>query len=185
MPLKCLVLDLMPKGESPHEGRIVKWHMKNMGWDVRPVFKPDKGYFLKKLFNAYDCQFIHLSAHATPDSLKSGRQGKSFISTDEIYDYFEDRRSMDGTRLDKTKLVINSGCNTFSKEWHELFVDKLHSKHYVGATDEPTIAEGIMFPLLIYTNMWGQKKQPRVSEAFRKAKHSMRLESKWEIYPKS
>jgi hypothetical protein len=181
--MKALVLDLMPKGESPHEGQITTWMLRNMGWKVKDVLKPSRQQMLENLFEGYRYKVIHLSAHSGAYYLNAGRQGVGIVTVGEITDYFQSRLDPGETRLDETLLVVNTGCNTASRDWSNLFTEILGAKYYLGSAGDPTILEGIMFPLLVYGEMWGQPKRPRVEMAFRGAKKSLpRTRGRWSLF---
>ena len=177
----ALVLDMMPRRDSPFEGEIVSSFLENMGWNVRRVFKPKVGKVPKELFKAFDCDLIHLSAHATKDSIDAGQQGRGYLDVDEIFEYFDRKLDQDEIRLDETSIVVNSGCETFSPKWCQLFVDSFRVKNYIAPIGKPSIDEGILFPLHIYTNLYGQRERFRAKNALEKAQREMKLEVRWDI----
>jgi hypothetical protein len=178
--IRGLVLDYISRGESPAEGKIIQNTWRNMGWEAKLVSKPGKGETLQHIYGGYKYDILHITAHANPNSLSSTRKGKGSISIGEIRKYFLDRLTYDSIMLDDTVLVVNSGCNTASEEWYDLFLNTLRVRNYVGCEDEPSLAEGIIFPLAIYFQFWGSKRM-LVKKAFEVAEGSVSTSAKWKF----
>jgi hypothetical protein len=186
MPLRALVLDYIAKSESPHEGKIVYYMLKNIGWVASIIAKPTREKLLEALFKAWRQDLIHISAHGNSEALSVSAGNRGIVTVDDIRNYFLKRLRRDEIRLDETLLVVNSGCDTASEKWADLFLDSLRVRHYIGVEGSPALAEGIIFPIIIYSELWGQQKKPRVKEAFKSAKQSLRhLEGTWKLYDKS
>jgi len=180
--LKALVLDYITKGESVNEGRIISLALEQMGWDVELIKKPRKARFIDALFKAYDKNLIHISAHSTDRNLSYSAADRGVITVDEIRDYFVQRLKYDEMRLDNV-VILFSGCDSASRNWVELFLKSLNAKYYIGAFGEPSIAEGILFPLHIYFDLWGAQKRMGIKRAFDNAVRCVRTEAKWRLFP--
>jgi hypothetical protein len=181
---KALVIDYIAKGDSPYEGNVIQYVLKQVGYDTRLCYKPTKEKFKRELYNAYDKSLIHISAHCGQGSVSKSLDGYGNIMYDEIREYFIERLDHEELHLDETELVFFSGCRSAHRVWTDLFINTLHVKNYIGARGEPTIIEGILFPVHLYYNLVDQKGQRIIQEAFKRAKKEMKLKAKWELLSK-
>jgi hypothetical protein len=178
---KALVIDYIIKGDSRYEGDIIEYVLKQAGYDVRLCYKPTKERFKRELYNAYDKSIIHISAHCGRGSVSKSLDGYGNIMYDDIREYFIERLDHEELYLDETELVFFSGCGSAQRVWTDLFINTLHVKNFIGARGDPTIVEGILFPVHLYCNLIDPKGWRSVREAFRRARKEMKLKAKWEL----
>ena len=176
--IRCLIIDTMPKGDSPYEGEIVKSFMKNLGWDVRLVMKPPKNRVLKELYGGYKYDIIHLACHGDKDRIPN-RSG--WITVREVEAFFKARLKEDQIHLDDTKLVMNTGCYTGKEKWVKLFLDELRAQNYIAPQGNvKEIEEGILFPLTFYMRFAKSKK---VKTAYDYARKHYKCSGDWILAP--
>lgn len=178
---KALVIDYIAKGDSPYEGNVIQYVLKQVGYDARLCYKPTKEKFKRELYNAYDKSIIHISAHCGPKSVSKSLDGYGNIMYEEIREYFIERLDHKELHLDETELVFFSGCGSSQRVWTDLFINTLHVKNFIGAMGKPTIIEGILFPVHFYYNLIDRKGRFSVRDAFKMARKEMKLKAKWEL----
>ena len=183
MTRSALVIDYIAKSDSRHDGSIIRQTLKNIGWDVALVNKPSKQKFLEKVYKAWTQQIVHISAHGNDYFISKSQNGLGAITIDEIRDYFLKRLKSTDKHLDDTILVVNSACNTASRDWQDLFINSLHVKNYVGVQGEPSMKEGILFPTALYLELWDQRERLVVKLAFERAKALVNTEATWQLFP--
>lgn len=183
---KMLILDTMPKRDSPYEGQVLKLFLKNMGWnDVtvsRKIYRKD--IFLEKLFRGWYHEIIHLASHGTDahgGSLSTATGGS--IEPNEIISRFG-RDYL----LDKTLLVVSTGCDTGTRHNWAIFKE-LGVKAYIGLESSIDIDEGIIFSFYFYKSLASMSRPKRLgAEHFRKAfnyaQRGVKFGEKFVFYPK-
>jgi len=180
---RCLIIDTMPKTESPVEGKVFQSFMENLGWvgirnKKRPdlVNKPLKKDFLRKLFATYKYEIIHLTLHGRKRRIYVGKK-QSAITLREIDEYCGD------FKLDKVELIMSTACYTGNDAWWELF-QNLGCKFYIAPQEDPSIYEGIIFPMLVYMELC---ETGNVRKAYRDASTFVRTkgtEGKFKLFSK-
>lgn len=181
MTVTALVIDSMPLTDSPTEGKIIQACMLNMGWDAKLISKGKKSRVLEEIYKSWRRDVIHIAAHGNNVGISAGR---GWLTVEQIRRYFMDRLNSDQVWLDDTRLLLNSGCDTYSDEWKSLIRD-LTVRNYIAPINATPIRERILVSIAIYTQMWGQSERLRVVDAFSKAKSQLRnLEGGWRIRSK-
>ncbi len=182
---RMLILDTMPKKDSPYEGRVLKLFLSNMGWNnvrvPRKIYRKDD--FLENLFRGWSYEIIHFASHGKDvcgGSLSTAAGW--FIEPHEIINRFGKNYY-----LDKTLLVVSTGCDTGTRHNWAVFRD-LGVKAFIGLEGSIDIDEGIIFSFLLYKKLASMSRPRRLgAEHFRKAfnyaQHGGRFGEKFVFYP--
>ena len=179
--VSALVLDLIPKQDGPTEGRIVKAAMENIGWDVRLVEKPQKAQAVEALFRGWKADVIHISAHGLARSIDTS---KGRITIPELRSRFKQSLEEDDKWLDDTALMVNSSCRGASNAWTNFAIGELRVHNYIAPAGEPTVVEGITFPIGLYLELWGRTLNRRsIVNAYEGAFERYFSGAPWKLFP--
>jgi len=174
----------MPKKDSPYEGQVLKLFLSNMGW--RNITLPRKIYrkdiFLEKLFRGWKHEIIHFASHGKDvfgGSLSTATGW--FVEPHEIISRFGEYY------LDKTLLVVSTGCDTGTRHNWAIFRE-LGVKAFIGLKGAIDIDEGIIFSLFFYKKLASMSRPKNLgAEHFRKAfnyaKIGVKFGKKFVFYP--
>jgi len=182
---KMLILDTMPKKDSPYEGQVLRMFLSNMGWhDVtvsRKIYRKD--VFLNKLFRGWKHEIIHFASHGKDvcgGSLTTATGW--FIEPHEIISRFGK-----GYYLDKTSLVVSTGCDTGTRHNWAVFKE-LGAKAFIGLEGSIDIDEGIIFSFYFYKKLASMNRPKNLGaehfrRAFNYAKRGVKFGEKFVFYP--
>ena len=183
MPISCLIVDLMPRSQSPLEGRLIQSTLRNIGWETRLIEKVPKPEALRALFQGHKFDIIHITAHGLSDRINTPYGA---LTVGEIEQYFADRLEEDEEWLDSTKLFVNAICNGGAVKWQKFAMDALRVQNYLAPLGKPTFKEGILFPLALYMEFWGvwsRLTRRDVQHAWARAYRKLKTDVVWQLFP--
>ena len=179
---RMLILDFTPKHEGMSEGTIISEFIKisniinenniYVEYNDRLPRKKD----ILKLFNDYEWDYIHISAHAnkTAFGLPKGN-GKI-----DLKDLFEIEFHC--------KLLLSTGCNTGTKDFGDKMIE-CGCESYIAPNKEVYYNDSVLFSLLVYNHIFYESsaKKPNlksINAAFDKA--ILRYEKgSFQIFPRA